>query len=64
MSEVDLLDLDHWLSKLKTIKVLFLFIECMQSSLNDMFVDVYVSMEYLKHIVCMYYIITDNRYTY
>lgn len=62
MSEVELLDLDYWMSKFKTIKVLFLFIECMKSSLNDMFVDVYVSMEYLKHIVCMCYIITDNRY--
>lgn len=26
---------------------------------NFFFLDVYVSMEYLKHIVCMYYIITD-----
>lgn len=62
MSEVDLLDLDHWLSKLKTIKVLYLFPEWMQFSLNNLFVDLYISMEYLKHIVCMYYIITDNRY--
>lgn len=64
MSEVDLLDLDHWLSKLKTIKVLYLFPEWMQFSLNNLFVDLYVSMEYLKNIVCMYYIITDNRYWY
>lgn len=59
MSEVELFDLDYWMSKFKIIKVLFLFIECMKFFLNDMFVDVYVFMEYLKYIVCMYYIIID-----
>lgn len=59
---MDLLDLDHWLSKFKTIKVLYLFTEWMKFSLIFFFLDVYVSVEYLNHIVCMYYIITDNRY--
>lgn len=47
MSEVVLHDLNQWLNKFKTVKRLFLFIECMQFSLNNMSVDLYVCRKYL-----------------